>query len=71
MPAKWKPHWHFYTTPISPDPAHPDSPVRFLKHLARPEDFVAFKVRGTRSLPAAPCHLVHAPAHSSPPTPTP
>ena len=44
VPARWKPHWHFYNTPISPDPTHADSPVRLLKQLARVEDFVAFKL---------------------------
>ena len=36
VPAKWKPYWHFFNTPISPDPDHPDNPVRILKQIAKP-----------------------------------
>ena len=36
VPAKWKPYWHFFNSPISADPAHPDSPVRIIKQIANP-----------------------------------
>eukprot|EP00596_Hydrurales_sp_CCMP1899_P006798 CAMPEP_0119037586 /NCGR_PEP_ID=MMETSP1177-20130426/6029_1 /TAXON_ID=2985 /ORGANISM="Ochromonas sp, Strain CCMP1899" /LENGTH=394 /DNA_ID=CAMNT_0006999067 /DNA_START=137 /DNA_END=1318 /DNA_ORIENTATION=+ len=44
VPAKWKPYWHFYNTPISPDIDHPDSPMRMVQQIATPGDFVSFKL---------------------------
>lgn len=44
VPANWKPYWTFFNVPISPDPKHPDSPVRLLKSIATPADFVSFKL---------------------------
>ncbi len=44
VPPLWKPYWHFYNVPIAADGAQPDSPVRFLKQMATPGDFVAFKL---------------------------
>jgi hypothetical protein len=38
VPAKWKPYWHFFNTPISADPLHADSPVRLIKQIATPGD---------------------------------
>lgn len=44
VPPLWKPFWHFYNTPISPDPSHGDSPVRMVQQIATEKDFVAFKL---------------------------
>jgi hypothetical protein len=44
VPPKWKPFWHFYNVPISSDPLHPDSPLRFIEAIATPHDFVSFKL---------------------------
>jgi hypothetical protein len=44
VPPNWKPYWHFYNVPIAADSSHPDSPIRFIKQLANPQDFVAFKL---------------------------
>ena len=38
VPAKWKPYWHFFNTPVSADPQHSDSPVRLIKQIAQPGD---------------------------------
>jgi hypothetical protein len=44
VPPHWKPYWHFYNVPIASDISHPDSPIRFIKQIASPHDFVAFKL---------------------------
>jgi hypothetical protein len=44
VPPKWKPYWHFYNVPISPDSNHPDSPIRLIKQIATKNDFVSFKL---------------------------
>lgn len=44
MPADIKPKLQFMNVPVSGDRAHENSPLRFLKDVARPEDFVAIKV---------------------------
>lgn len=44
VPPKWLPFWHFYNTPISADEKAAQSPVRLLKSMATPDDFVAFKL---------------------------
>jgi len=44
VPAKWKPYWHFHNVPVAADVSHPDSPLRYIQQLARPQDFVAFKL---------------------------
>lgn len=44
VPPKWKPYWHFYNVPIAADSTHADSPLRFIEQLAKPTDFVAFKL---------------------------
>lgn len=44
VPPKWKPFWHFYNVPISSDPLHPDSPLRFIETIATHHDFVSFKL---------------------------
>jgi len=44
VPTKWLPYWHFYNTPISADEMQAQSPVRLLKSIATPDDFVAFKL---------------------------
>ena len=44
VPPKWLPYWHFFNTPISGNEADAQSPVRIIKSLATPEDFVAFKL---------------------------
>ena len=33
VPPLWKPYWTFFNTPISSDPSHPDSPIRFIKSI--------------------------------------
>ena len=40
VPAKWKPYWHFFNTPISADPSHPDSPIRLIKAIATESECV-------------------------------
>lgn len=44
VPAKWIPHWHFYNIPISSDEKAHNSPVKHIKTIATPQDFVAFKL---------------------------
>jgi len=44
VPPKWLPYWHFYNSPISADESQAQSPVRLLKSMATPDDFVAFKL---------------------------
>jgi len=44
VPALWKPHWHFFNTPISSGISDADSPLRFIQQLASPADFVSFKL---------------------------
>lgn len=44
VPSKWKPYWHFHNIPIEANSDSSDSPIRYLKELAKPEDFVAFKL---------------------------
>ena len=31
VPPIWKPHWHFYNTPIHASAAHGDSPLRMVR----------------------------------------
>ena len=40
VPAKWKPYWHFFNTPISADPLHPDSPIRLIKSIATQSEYI-------------------------------
>ena len=44
VPKIWKPFWHFYNTPISSEPDHPDNPLRMLRQLVTARDFVALKL---------------------------
>jgi hypothetical protein len=44
VPADIMPKFQFYNVPASPDINHPASPVRVLKELAQPGDFVLFKL---------------------------
>jgi hypothetical protein len=44
VPPKWIPYWHFFNDAISADEAAHNSPVRMLKQMAGPEDFVAWKL---------------------------
>ena len=44
VPEKWKPFWHFYNVPISGNQSEPNSVVNFIKTVAKPEDFVSFKL---------------------------
>ena len=44
VPEKWKPFWHFYNVPISGNQSQPNSIINFIKTVAKPEDFVSFKL---------------------------
>jgi hypothetical protein len=43
VPPRWKPYWHFHNIPVQSDLSHADSPLRYVRQLASPQDFV---VRG-------------------------
>lgn len=44
VPAQWKPHWHFHNIPVQSAVDSADSPLRYIRQLAGPQDFVAFKL---------------------------
>ncbi len=44
VPPKWMPYWHFYNDAIQADEKAHNSPVRMLKAMAGPRDFVAWKL---------------------------
>ena len=44
VPPKWIPYWHFYNDAIQADEKAHNSPVRMLKSIAGPRDFVAWKL---------------------------
>jgi hypothetical protein len=44
VPAAWKPFWHFHNIPVQSALDHADSPLRYIRQLASPQDFVAFKL---------------------------
>jgi hypothetical protein len=46
VPPRWKPYWHFHNIPVQSDVSHADSPLRYVRQLASPQDFV---VRGVVS----------------------
>ena len=44
VPGHLKPRMQYFNTPVSDDPASSDNPLNHLRALARPEDFVVFKL---------------------------
>ena len=44
IPARWKPYYHWYNIPVSSDPDHADNALRYIKTVARPEDYVLLKI---------------------------
>lgn len=44
VPPKWMPYWHFFNDAISADETAHNSPVRMLKQMATPRDFIAWKL---------------------------
>jgi len=44
VPGKWVPYMHFYNTPVGGDSTHAHSPDRIIRSIARPKDFVSFKL---------------------------
>jgi hypothetical protein len=44
VPPLWKPYWHFHNVPVQSAAHKEDSPLRYIRQLAAPQDFVAFKL---------------------------
>lgn len=44
VPPKWMPYWHFFNDAISADERAHNSPVRMLKQITTPRDFIAWKL---------------------------
>jgi len=44
IPAEVKPYYHWYNVPANPAKDHSDNPLRILRQIAKPEDFVLLKI---------------------------
>jgi hypothetical protein len=44
VPQRYVDMYHFFNAPISSDPKDHHSPLRVIKKIAKPEDFVSFKL---------------------------